>query len=200
MRAMKLLALNVLISAEKMPSARGIGVLGSLTSEGAGQVLQLEKELNTQFATLGATLQSQGAAIAADVRGVESCRDGLMAHPANHSFRNSRRIEYDEVQGLSQDACHLREKTEALVQSLKFVDEGTELFDDLDVTLGSLLALYPKSDQPFDLDAAAAGYTMQEQHDAHAMVGGKAITTRDRLTVPAAGEAGEDYGDNVELF
>ena len=197
MRSMKRLALNVLISAEKMPSARGIGVLGALTSEGAGGVLKLERNLTVQFAMLDATLQSQGATITADVHGVESCRNELMTHGADDSFRNSRRMECDGVIALSQEARQLTQKTEALVQSLKFVDEGTELFGELDVALGRLLALYPKSAKPFDLKAASAGYTMQEQHDAHALVGGAAEKINHRLTEPAEGEA---YGDNVELF
>ena len=106
-------------------------------------------------------------------------------------------MECDGVMALSQEARQLTLKTEALVQSLKFVDEGTELFAELDVTLGRLLALYPKSVKPFDLKAASAGYTMQEQHDAHAMVGGEAAKTHDRRAEPAEGET---YGDNVELF
>jgi hypothetical protein len=202
MRSMKRLAFNVLISAEKMPSARAIAVLGTMTSESAGQVLQLEKELTNQFAHLGATLESQSAAITADVCQVESSRNELLNHLPDDAFRHSRRMQYGEVNRLSQEAGELTQKTKALVQSLKFVDEGTELFGNLDTTLGRLLDLYPKSDKPFDLDAAAAGYTMREQHDAHAMIagqtiGGEAGKTHDRLTEPAEGQA---WGDNVELF
>ena len=119
-----------------------------------------------------------------------------MAHLPDDAFRNSRRIQYEEVHRLSQEASQLTQKTKALVQSLKFVDEGTELFGDLDQTLGLLLDLYPKSDTPFDLDAAA-GYTMREQHDAYAMISGEAAKTHRWLTEPAEGQA---LGDNVELF
>jgi hypothetical protein len=197
-RSMKRLALNVLIGADKMPSAPGIGVLGGWTSEAAERVLKLETELNLQFARLGTTLQTQAVAIAANVQGVESCRGGLIVQRADDSLRNSRRIEYVEVSRLSIKARQLQEKTEALLQSLKFVDEGTRLFQDLDDILDFLLALYPKSEKPFDLNSAAAGYTMQEQHDVHAMVvGGEA---RNTCAPPPAPVAGQDYGANVELF
>jgi hypothetical protein len=197
-RSMKRLALNVLIGADKMPSAPGIGVLGGWTSEAAERVLKLETELNDQFTRLGTTLQTQAVAIAANVQGVESCRGGLIVHRPDDSLRNSRRIEYVEVSRLSIKARQLQEKTEALLQSLKFVDEGTRLFQDLDDILDFLLDLYPKSEKPFDLNSASAGYTMQEQHDVHAMlVGGEA---RNDCAPPAAPVEGQDYGANVELF
>jgi len=197
-RSMKRLALNVLIGAEKMPSAAGFDVLGGWTSEAAERVLKLARELNEQFSELGASLQSQAAAMTAEVRWIESCRDGLLVPRVDDSLRNSRRIEYDEVSRLNKKARQLQEKTEALLQSLKFVDEGTGLFQDLDDILDFLLALYPKSEKPFDLSSAAAGYTMQEQHDVHAMVvGGVAKNACARLTEPAEGQ---DYGANVELF
>jgi len=196
-RSLKRLALNVLIDAEKMPSARGISVLGLWTSETAEDILKLARGQNDQFAQLGATLQSQGAAAAADVQEVESCRRSLLTQHAGDSLRNSRRIECDVVTRLSQEAAQLREKTEALVQSLKFVDEGRELLGDLDVTIDFLLTLYPKSDKPFDLDSASAGYTMQEQHDVHAMVSGGEAKRGPRLPEPAEGQ---EYGANVELF
>jgi hypothetical protein len=196
-RSMKRLALNVLVDAEKMPSARGMGVLGIWTSETAEDILTLAKDQKEQFAQLGAALQSQGAAISADVQVVESCRGTLMAQKAIDSLRNSKRTEYDEFGHLSQDASQLRDKTEKLVQSLKFVDEGIELFGTLDVAIGILLGLYPKSEKPFDLDAALAGYTMQEERDAHALVsGGEA---EDGLQPTEASE-GQEYGANVELF
>lgn len=197
MRLMKRLALNVLISANKMPSARGIGVLGTLTSEAAESVLKLERELNERFTKLSASLQSQAAVILKNVQVVELCRSGLVALRPDESFRNSRRTEYDEVTRLSQEAGQLKEKIEALVQSLKFVDEGTRLLAELDGTIDLLLALYPKSDKPFDLDAASAGYTMREQHEAHATVGGETAKVHGRLTEPVKGQ---DYGENVELF
>lgn len=196
-RSMKRLALNVLIDAEKMPSARGIGVLGAWTSEAAEGVLKLARDQNEQFAQLGATLQSQAAAITADVQEVESCRGVLMAQRANDSLRNSRRIEYDVVTRLCQEGAQLQEKTQALVQSLKFVDEGIELLGELDATIDFLLALYPKSEKPFDLDAASAGYTMQEQHDAHALVSGGEAEDDAR---PTESTERQDYGANVELF
>jgi len=213
-RSMKKLAFNVLIGAEKMPSARGIGVLGEWTSEAAESVLKLERELNEQCARLGAALQSQAAAITTDMQGVESCRDGLITHRPDDSLRNSRRIEYDEVTRLGREAHQLQKKTEALVQSLKFVDEGRELFGDLEVTLDFLLTLYPKSEKPFDLDSASAGYTSQAQHDVHAMVvAEEAENVAATLPAPLTGQTtgqttgpmtkpaeGQDYGDNVELF
>jgi hypothetical protein len=197
MRSMKRLALNVLVSANKIPSARGIGVLGALTSEAAETVLKLERELNERFTKLSASLQSQADVILKNVQVVELCRRGLVALRPDDSFRNSRRTEYGEVARLSQEAGQLQTKIEVLVQSLKFVDEGTRLLEELDVTLNLLLALYPKSDKPFDLDAASAGYTMREQHEAHAAVGGKAEKVHGKLTEPAEGQ---DYGENVELF
>jgi hypothetical protein len=196
-RSMKRLALNVLIDAEKMPAARGIGVLGVWTSETAEDVLKLARHQNEQFAQIGATLQCQAAAVAGDVQEIESCRRVLMTQGANDSLRNSRRIEYDVVTRLSQEAAQLQEKTEALVQSLKFVDEGRELLGDLDVTIDFLLALYPKSEKPFDLDSAAAGYTMLEQHVTHALVSGGESNNDERLMEPT-GE--QEYGANVELF
>jgi hypothetical protein len=83
------------------------------------------------------------------------------------------------------------------VQSLKFVDEGIELLGDPDAILGLLLTRYPKSEKRFDLKAASAGSTMQEQHDAHAMVSGGEAGNGARLMKPAEGK---DYGANVELF
>ncbi len=196
-QAMEILALNVLISADKMPSARGIGVLGNWASAAAERVLKLARDLNGQFARLADTLQSQASTIAADVQTVECCRGGLVTHHVDDALRSSRRAEYDEVTRLSGEARRLQKKTETLVQSLKFVEEGTELLGDFDSRLEFLLALYPKSDTPFDLKAASAGYTMQEQHAAHAAVGGDANHVFGRLVEPVAGQ---DYGANVELF
>jgi hypothetical protein len=196
-RSMKRLALNVLVDANKIPSARGLGVLGVWTSEVSDDVLKLASDQNDQFAQLGTTLQSQASEIVADVQKVESCRAALMAQTVTDSLRNSRRTEYAVVSRLCQEAVQLQHKTEALLRSLKFVDEARGLLDDLDVTIELLLTLYPKSDKPFDLDAASAGYTMQEQHDVHALVSGLEAETGAPLTKPAEGQ---EYGANVELF
>lgn len=196
-RSMKRLALNVLVDAHKIPSARGLGVLGTWTSEVSDDVLKLARDQNEQFAQLGATLQSQAVVIAADVQKVESCRGALMAETATDSLRNSRRTEYDVVSRLCQEAAQLQGKTETLVRSLKFVDEARGLLADLDVTIDLLLTLYPKSEKPFDLDAASAGYTMQAQHDVHALVSGGEAENGVPLSKPAEGQ---DYGANVELF
>jgi hypothetical protein len=197
-RSMKRLALNVLIGADKMPLAPGIGVLGGWTSEAAERVLRLETELNEQFTRLGTTLQTQATAITANVQEIEFCRGGLVVHRADDSLRNSRRIEYVAVSRLSIKASQLQEKTEALLQSLKFVDEGTRLFGDLDNILDLLLTLYPKPEKPLYVHADSAGYTMQEQHEVHASVfGGAAKNACARLTEVAEGQ---DYGANVELF
>jgi hypothetical protein len=196
-RSMKRLALNVLVDAHKIPSARGLGVLGVWTSEVSDDVHKLARDQNEQFAQLGATLQSQAGVIAADVQKVESCRGALMAETATDSLRNSRRTEYEVVSRLCQEAAQLQEKTETLVRSLKFVDEARGLLADLDVSIDLLLTLYPKSEKPFDLDAASAGYTMQAQHDAHALVSGGEVESGAPLSKPAEGQ---DYGSNVELF
>jgi hypothetical protein len=198
MKRLKRLALNVLVSADKMPSAQGIGVLSSWTSEAAERALKLANELDEQFAQLGTTLQSKAAGIIADVRTIEACRDGLLMPRADDKLRNSRRIEFDEVGHLGKKARQLQEKTEGLLQSLKFVDEGSSLLGELDALLDFLLTLYPKPQKPLDLDAAAAGYTMQEQHAVHATVmGGLEQIAHGRLTEPVEGQ---DYGANVELF
>jgi len=196
-RSMKRLALNVLVDAHKIPSARGLGVLGIWTSEVSDDVLKLARDQNEQFAQLGATLQSQAGVIAADVQKVESCRGALMAETATDSLRNSRRTEYDVVSRLRQEAAQLQEKTETLVRSLKFVDEARGLLADLDVTIDLLLTLYPKSEKRFDLDAASAGYTMQAQHDVHALMSEGEAESGAPLSKPAEGQ---DYGANVELF
>ena len=198
MKRLKRLALNVLVSADKMPSAQGIGVLSAWTSEAAERALKLANELDEQFAQLGTTLQSKAAGIIADVQAIEACRDGLLMPRADDKLRNSRRIEFNEVSHLGQKARQLQENTEGLLQSLKFVDEGSSLLGELDAVLDFLLALYPKPEKPLDLDAAAAGYTMQEQHAVHASVfGGEEKAAHGRLTEPATGQ---DYGANVELF
>ena len=112
-----------------------------------------------------ATLQSQVGVITADVQKIECDRVALMAETVTESLRDSRRTECAVVSRLCQDAVQLQKKTETLLRSLKFVDEARGLLDDLDVAIELLLTLYPKSEKPFDLDAASAGYTMQEQHD-----------------------------------
>lgn len=194
--SMKRLALNVLIDADKIPSARGLRVLGVWTSNAADNVLNLARDQNKQFVQLGAALQSQIGTIAANVERVESCQGVSTALKATDSLRKARRTEYDAVSRVCQEASQLREKTESLVQSLKFVDEARRLLTDLDITINLLLTLYPKSDKPFDLEAASAGYTMQEQHDTHAMVFGGAAGS---IAPPKAGE-GQELGGNVELF
>jgi hypothetical protein len=77
------------------------------------------------------------------------------------------------VTRLSQEARQLKEATEVLVPSLKFVHEGTELLGELDGAIGLLLTLHPKSRKPFDLQAASAGNTMWEQGEVHDMVTGE---------------------------
>jgi hypothetical protein len=195
--SMKRLALNVLVDADKIPSARGLGVLGVWTSEVAEDVLQLARDQNKQFVQLGATLQAESAVIAAAVLLVESCRGVLTAQKATDALRDSRRTECDAVNRLCREASHLQERTETLLRSLKFVDEARGLLADLEVTIDLLLSLYPKSEKPFDLDAASAGYTMREQHEVHVMVSGGETENAERLPKPASGQ---DYGANVELF
>jgi hypothetical protein len=197
MRSMKLLAFNVLISADRMPSSRAIAALGAMTSEASESVLILEKELTKRFAGLGEALRSQAAAMTVGVEGVESRRTGLADNRPDEAFRNSRRLQRAEMTRLSQEARQLGETTEALVGSLKFVHQGTELLGELEGTIDLFLTLYPKSNKPFDLQAASAGYTMWEQHEVHATVTGETNHASGRLTEPAEGQ---DYGDNVELF
>jgi hypothetical protein len=197
MRSMRQLAFNVLISADRMPSSSAIGALGAMTSEASESVLRLEKALTERFVRLDDALQSQAEAITAALEGVESRRAALIGHQPGETFRNSRRLLGAEVARLGQEARQLGQTTENLVQSLKFVDEGTELLGRLDGAIGVLLSLYPKSSNPFDLQAASAGYTTWEQRDVHAMVTGGTVDGQRRLTEPVAGE---DYGDNVELF
>jgi hypothetical protein len=181
-----------------MPTALGIGVLGAWTSEASERVLSLAKELNAQFTQLGSSLQSQASAIAADVEGIEATRGGLLMPRADDKLRNSRRIEFDEVTRLNEKARQLQVKTQRVLQSLRFVEEGTKLLEDLDAILDFLLALYPKPEKPLDLEAASAGYTMQAQHAVHATVfGGEETKVLGRVTEPAEGQ---DYGANVELF
>jgi hypothetical protein len=198
MKRLKRLALNVLVSADKMPSAQGIGVLSAWTSEAAERALKLANELDEEFAQLGTTLRSKAAGITADVQTIEACRDGLLMPRADGKLRNSRRVEFNQVSHLSKQARELQAKTEGLLQSLKFVDEGSSLLGELDAVLDFLLALYPKPKKPLDLDAAAAGYTMQEQRAVHTSVfGGEEKIAHGRLTEPSEGQ---DYGANVELF
>jgi hypothetical protein len=197
MRSMNLLAFNVLISADRMPSSRAIAALGAMTSEASESVLSLEKELTGRFAGLGDALQSQAGAIAAGLEDVDSRRTELIDHRPDATFRNSRRLQRTEVTRLSQEARQLKEATEALVQSLKFVHEGTRLLGELDAAIGLLLTLHPKSRKPFDLQAASGGYTMWEQREVHDMVSGETNEVHRRLTEAVEGQ---DYGDNVELF
>jgi hypothetical protein len=198
MKRLKKLALNVLVSADKMPSAQGIRVLSAWTSEAAERSLKLAKVLDQQFGQLDATLQSKSAAIAADVQAVESCRRGLLMPRSDDNLRKSRRMEYEEIRRLNQKAAQLQDRTVDLLQSLRFVDEGIRLLESLDAILCSLLTQYPKPEKPLDMRVSAAGYTMKEQHAVHANVfGGEEDGTHGRLTDPVEGE---DYGANVELF
>jgi hypothetical protein len=196
MRSMKLLALNVLISAGRMPSSKALGALGTVTSEASASVLALERELTGRFARLGEALQSQAAAIAAAVQVVESHRAGLKDHRPDEDFRNSRRAQRAQVTQLGQQARQLQKTAQDLLQSLQFADQGAELLRDLDEEIDLLLTLHPKSSKPFDLRAGDFGYTMSAQREAHALAGGKRLL-HERLTEPAEGQ---DYGDNVELF
>jgi hypothetical protein len=199
MKRLKKLALNVLVSADKMPSAQGIRVLSAWTSDAAERSLKLATALDQQFVQLDTTLQSKSAAIVADVQTVQSCRKGLLMPRSDDNLRKSRRIEYEEIRRLNTKAAELQERTVDLLQSLRFVDEGSRLLDSLDAILGSLLSLYPKPEKPLDLRASATGYTMKEQHAVHASLfgGDDGKTAHGRLTDPVAGE---DYGANVELF
>jgi hypothetical protein len=202
MKRLKKLALNVLVSADKMPSAQGIRVLSAWTSEAAERSLRLAKALDQQFVQLDTTLQSKSAEIMADVQAVETCRRGLLMPRSDDNLRKSRRIEYEEIRRLNTRAAELQDRTLGLLQSLRFVDEGSRLLDSLDAVIGSLLSIYPKPEKPLDLKALAAGYTMKEQHAAHAAVfggegAGEEDKTHGRLTDPVEGE---DYGANVELF
>jgi len=197
MRSMKLLALNVLISAGRMPSSKALGALGTVTSDASASVLTLERELTGRFARLGEALQSQAAGISDAVQVVESYRTGLKNHRPDEDFRNSRRLQRAQVTQLGHEARDLRKTAEDLLRSLQFADQGAELLGELDETIHLLLTLHPKATKPFDLHAAAAGYTMSEQHEAHAILVGGMKPVPARLTQPAEGE---DFGDNVELF
>src|SRR3984957_12392636 len=198
MKRLKKLALNVLVSADKMPSAQGIRVLSAWTSEAAERSLRLARALDQQFVQLDKTLQSKSAEIMADVQTVEKCRRGLLMPRSDDNLRKSRRIEYEEIRRLNQKASELQERTTILLQSLRFVDEGSRLMESLDAVIGSLLSLYPKPEKPLDLKAVAASYFMKEQHAIQASVFGvEEEANHGRLSEAAEGE---DYGANVELF
>jgi hypothetical protein len=196
-RAMRRLAFNVLIDANKMPSAAGIGVLGGWTAEISEGILTLSTDLNQQFVQLAAKLHSLVEEIASDGQNVELSRSSLVAQPVTSHLRNSRRIQYDEINRLCEGANQLHETTHSLVQSLKFIDEGTKPLGDLDSVLDLLLSLYPKSDRPFDIDSSSAGYTSQEQHDVHALAFGGPLSNDESRTEPTEGH---ELGANVELF
>ena len=155
-----------------MPASRAIAALGNDVGSFRERPLA-RKRADGRFAGLGDALQSQATAIAAGLEGVESRRVEPLDHRPDATFRNSRRLQRAEVTRLSQEARGLKETTEALVQSLKLVHEGTELLEELDGAIALLLALHPKSRKPFDLQAASAGYTMCEQHEVHDMVTGE---------------------------
>jgi hypothetical protein len=198
MKRLKKLALNVLVSADKMPSAQGIRVLSAWTSEAAERSLRLARALDQQFVQLDKALQSKSAEIMADVQTVEKCRRGLLMPRSDDNLRKSRRLEYEEIRRLNQKASELQERTTILLQSLRFVDEGSRLMESLDAVIGSLLSLYPKPEKPLDLKAVAASYFMKEQHAIQASVFGvEEEANHGRLSEAAEGE---DYGANVELF
>jgi hypothetical protein len=195
--AMKRLAFNVLIDAKKMPSASGIGVLGGWTAEVSEGILAQSTNLNQQFVQLAAKLHSLLEAIALDAESVELSRSTVIARPVTPHLRNSRRTQYNEIKRLCEGASQLHTTTRTLVGSLKFIDEGTKPLGDLDAVLGLLVTLYPKSEKPFDIDSASAGYTSQEQHDVHALASGGPMENDPSRTEPTAGH---ELGANVELF
>ena len=117
---------------------------------------------------------------------------------SDDNLRKSRRIEYEEIRRLNQKAAELQERTTVLLQSLRFVDEGSRLMESLDAVIGSLLSLYPKPEKPLDLRAVKATYFMKEQHAIQASVFGvEEDASHGRLSEAAEGE---EYGANVELF
>ena len=195
--AMKLLALNVQCAASKIPSAKGVSVLGVWTANASEDILHLATHQNEQFSRLRAALEAQVGRMAADTKKVESCLDSFAAQKATDALRHARRKEYDSVGHLSLEASQLRNTTEALMQSLKFVDEGIGLLRCLDGTIDCLLAIYPKAEKPFDIDSASAGYTMQQQHDTHDLLFGNGAEASAPMGKPAEAQ---EYGDNIELF
>jgi hypothetical protein len=195
---MKILALNVSVGAGNMPESKVIDVLGARTSEQAAAVLQMARALNEQFAQVGTQLQIQIAVSTADVELACESRGRLIAQRPDDTMRASRRIGNDEVASLSKKSQELQRGTEALVQTLTFVVEGSELLEQLDETLQVLIRLYPEPEQPFDMQALTDGYTMREQHEVHAAISGTEIGTGYARLSEAA--EGDDYGDNVELF
>jgi len=196
--AMKILALNVSVGAGNMPESKVIDVLGARTSEQAEAVLHLATALNEQFAQVGAQLRTEIATSKADVELACASRSGLRAQRPDAAMRASRRIGNDEVASLSRKSQELQRETEALVQTLTFVAEGSELLEQLDATLEVLIGLYPEPEQPFDMHALTDGYTMREQHQVHASISGVEISASYARLSEAV--EGDDYGDNVELF
>jgi len=197
-QAMKILALNVSVGAGNMPESKVIDVLGAKTSEQADAVLDLATALNKQFAQVGVQLHTEIAMSKADVELACASRNSLIAERPDAATRASRRIGNDEVASLSRSSQELQRETEALVQTLTFVQEGSELLEQLDGILETLLDLYPKSEGSFDMHNLTDGYTMREQHEVHAAISGLEMTTGYARLSEAVN--GEDYGDNVELF
>ena len=173
-------------------------MLGARTSEQAEAVLHLATALNEQFAQVGAQLRTEIATSKADVELACASRSGLRAQRPDAAMRASRRIGNDEVASLSRKSQELQRETEALVQTLTFVAEGSELLEQLDATLEVLIGLYPEPEQPFDMHALTDGYTMREQHQVHASISGVEISASYARLSEAV--EGDDYGDNVELF
>jgi hypothetical protein len=191
-RAMKRLALNVLVNAESTHDAKAINVLGNWTSEVAESVLALTTKLNGRYVALAEELQAQVAEIRAKVSLVESAH---AAAEARWPEESQPAVAYEEFCRLGREAREIRRTTEELVRSLRFADEGRDLLERFDAICASLLTLYPKPTRPFD--AEAEGYTMREQHQIHAAVfGGAEISGYERL----GDGGGAEYGENVELF
>lgn len=197
-RSMKMLALNVLIGAGQMSESGVVAALGAYTSEAAGKVLEISKQLNEEFAELGTALRARTQTIGSDIQVIEASLHELLNDRSEDVFRTSRKSAYNEMGRLRIEASGLSVRTEDLLKSLKFVDEGRELFSELDAILASLLASYPDAEQESENAAAGTGYVMQAQHDVHLVAsGGVASTVFARITEAALGD---DYGDNVELF
>ena len=197
-RAMKRLALNVIVNAEKMSSAQGISVLGTWTSEAAERMFNLSQELNERFGALGEMLQRQVTKLGEENALVEASYHGL-AKRTDEPVRASRRAAHREVGRLGEEARNLHGSTQSLLQSLRFVDDSLQWFQDFDMILEVLQSLYPAPSAPMHFDAADAGYAMREQHAVHAKVFG-AGGVAPNIARLAEAQPGEDYGDNVELF
>jgi len=175
-----------------------IDVLGAKTSEQADAVLGLATALNKQFTQVGVQLRTEIATSKADVELACASRSSLIAERPDTAIRASRRLGNDEVVSLGTRSQELQQETAALVETLTFAQEGSDLLEQLDGILETLINLYPKSEGSLDMHSLTDGYTMREQHEVHAAISGLEMTTGyARLSET---ENGEDYGDNVELF